>query len=101
MVTLNNTGRGKVFTRSLVDFTETEKGAKKPKIVFVTTNCGLLYFVNYSTRQIDKIIQIHEERITSLLMAPGRNFVATASVNGFLRLWAPDFSKLMSEVNTQ
>ena len=34
-------------------------------------------------------------------MSPNRNFIATASVNGFLRLWSPDFSKLISEVNTQ
>ena len=34
-------------------------------------------------------------------MSPTRNFIATASVNGFLRLWTSDFSKLISEVNTQ
>jgi WD40 repeat protein len=50
---------------------------------------------------VDKIVQIHEDRVTTLLMAPGRNFIATASLNGFLRLWSPDFSKLISEVNTQ
>lgn len=39
--------------------------------------------------------------MTALLMGPERNFIATASINGFLRLWSPDFSKLISEVNTQ
>lgn len=49
-VTLNNTGRGKLFTRSLVEYSVTEKGQKKANTVFVTSNCGLLYFVNYNTR---------------------------------------------------
>jgi hypothetical protein len=35
------------------------------------------------------------------VMSPTKAFVATAAANGILRLWAPDFSKLMSEVNTQ
>ena len=49
-VTLNNTGRGKLFTRSLVDFSNSDKGAKKPTLVYVTTTCGLLYIVNYGSR---------------------------------------------------
>ena len=102
MVTLNNTGRGKMFTRSLVEYAVNEKGQKKASYMYTTTNCGLLYFVNYSTRQIDKIIQIHEDRITTLMISPvKRDFIVTASINGILRLWSPDFSKLISEVNTQ
>lgn len=34
-------------------------------------------------------------------MGHNRNFIVTASINGILRLWSPDFSKLISEVNTQ
>jgi WD repeat-containing protein 90 len=56
LVTLNNTARGKTFCQSLVDFTIGEKGTKKATTVYVTTHDGLLYFVNYGTRQIDKII---------------------------------------------
>ena len=99
-MTLNNTGRGKIFNHSVVDFTLNEKGQKKPSYVYVTTTCGLLYFANYATRQIDKIIQIHEDKISSLNLSPERNFCVTSSVNGILRIWAPDFSKLISEVNT-
>lgn len=55
-VTLNNTGRGKLFNRSIVDFTVNDKDQKKATIVYVTTNCGLLYVVNYGSRQVDKII---------------------------------------------
>lgn len=100
-VTLNNTGRGKLFNRSIVDYVPNDKGQKKINYVFITTNCGLLYFVNYGTRQIDKIIQIHEDKVVSMLMSPNRNFIATAAINGVLRLWSTDFSKLISEINTQ
>ena len=56
IVTLNNTSRGKVFTQSLVDYKVDDKGVKKATTVYVTSQDGLLYFVNYGTRQIDKII---------------------------------------------
>ncbi len=85
----------------MVDYSVSEKGVKKATTVFVTTNCGLLYFINFATRQVEKIIQIHEEKITALLMSPQKNFIASASANGYLRLWSPDYSKLISEVNTQ
>jgi WD repeat-containing protein 90 len=49
-VTLNNTGRGKVFNSSIVDYTLNDKGQAKANFVYLSTNCGLLYIVNYSTR---------------------------------------------------
>jgi WD40 repeat protein len=85
----------------LVDYKLSDKGTKKASTVYVSSQDGLLYFVNYSTRQVDKIIQIHEDSITTLMIGPNRNFIVTASINGVLRLWSPDFSKLISEVNTQ
>lgn len=45
-----------MFNKSIVDFTVNEKDQKKATVVFVTTNCGLLYLVNYGSRQVDKII---------------------------------------------
>jgi hypothetical protein len=48
-VTLNNTGRGKLFNNSLVQYTASGS-TRKATYVFVTTNCGLLYIVNYGTR---------------------------------------------------
>ncbi len=99
-VSLNNTGRGKVFNNLVVDYTLTDKGQKKANYVYASTDCGLLYFANFNTRQIEKIIQIHEDKITSLKLSPERNFCVTTSNNGILRLWSPDFSKLISEVNT-
>lgn len=66
----------------------------------VATMDGLLYFVNYHTRTIDKIIQIHEELITALIASPNNEFFVTAAVNGILRIWSTDFDNLKSEVNT-
>ena len=96
-------GRGKIFNHSVVDYivSADKNASKKPSYVYVTTTDGLLYFVNYGTRQIDKVVQIHEDRITSLVLSPERDFCVTTSINGILRIWAPDFSKLISEVNTQ
>lgn len=93
---LNNTARGKIFSKAVVQYTE----PKKPNYIFVTTNDGLLYFVNYNTRQVDKIIQIHEEPIVTLIASKNNEFYLTASTNGVLRLWSTDFECLKSEVNT-
>lgn len=57
LVSLNNTARGKVFNNSAVQYKLDEhKNTRKPTTVYVSTECGLVYFVNYFTRQIDKII---------------------------------------------
>ena len=49
---------------------------------------------------MDKIIQIHEDKIQALVAAPNQQFYVTASENGILRLWSTDFQNLKSEVNT-
>jgi hypothetical protein len=59
-VLLNNMARGKVFTNFVY----------RDKTAFVTTSDGLLYFINYNTRQVDKIIQIHEGQMAGLVEAP-------------------------------
>ena len=82
-------------------------GAQQRKIsqVLVSTDCGLLYIINYFSRQVDKIVQVHEESVQSLVMAPPNEedktvpFYLTASSNGNLRIWSPDFTKLVSEVS--
>ena len=50
LVTLNNTARGKLFNKSIVDYTTSDKGQRKATNVFVSTNCGLLYIINYQSR---------------------------------------------------
>lgn len=85
---------------SLIDFEPTEKGAKKPLSIFTVTTDGLLYIINYQSRQIEKVIQIHEAEITTMLLFPSRKHLVTTSVEGILRIWTPDFSSLISEINT-
>lgn len=61
--------------------------------------------INYFSRQVDKIVQVHDEAVQSLVMAPPKGstelvpFFLTASKTGNLRIWSPDFSKLVSEVS--
>jgi len=54
-VLLNNTARGKVFNNSVVQSSEGAKGAKQIT-VFATSTDGLLYFINFHSRQVEKII---------------------------------------------
>ena len=72
--------------------------------MLVSTECGLLYILNYFSRQVDKIVQVHEELVQSLVMAPPSEddtvpFYLTASRGGNLRICSPDFGKLVSEVS--
>tara|TARA_B110000285_G_C15136415_1_gene627273 strand:+ start:625 stop:801 length:177 start_codon:yes stop_codon:yes gene_type:complete len=58
---MNNTARGKIFHKSVIQYSESENQktgvvTQKPNYVLVATMDGLLYFVNYHTRAIDKII---------------------------------------------
>ena len=102
---MNNTARGKIFNDSCVGYAiDSQKGTKKPTSVFVTTECGLLFIINYFSRQVDKIIQVHEGPVQCVVMAPPREgetvpFYLTASRHGTLRIWNPDFSKLVSELS--
>ena len=69
LVSLNNTARGKVFNNStctykLVEDTKSGGGqARKVSQVLVSTECGLLYIINYFSRQVDKIVQVHNEAV--------------------------------------
>ena len=94
LVSMNNTSRGKTFNNSLV--AKTESG-KKPSIVYVTTECGQLFIINYFSRQIEKIIQLHDGPIQTLLGAD--RFNMTASRSGNVKIWNGDFNRLVSEVS--
>lgn len=51
LVALNNTGRGKVFNNSVTAFkVDEQKQARKIHQIYVTTECGLLYMINYASR---------------------------------------------------
>ena len=72
----------------------------------MTTDCGLLFIVNFFSRQVDKIIQVHDGPVQCIVMAPPKEnetvpFYLTASRQGTLRIWNPDFSKLVSELSIE
>jgi hypothetical protein len=103
-VTLNKIGRGKVFTQILYDYEfygddeqVVSKGKNKPlgKIhwVWVGTTCGHLFQINYSSRDIEQVIKIHEDRITSLEMTNDRRYKISSSLDGTIRLFTNDFSQ--------
>ena len=61
LVSLNNTARGKTFNNSvtsykLVQDQKSGRSVRKASDVYVTTEDGLLYIVNYFSRQVDKIV---------------------------------------------
>lgn len=66
----------------------------------MTTADGMLYFINFSSRQVEKIIQIHDGKISGIVKAPNNQFYVTCSEQGVIRIWTPDFETLKSEVNT-
>lgn len=77
-VILNKIGRGKEFTQILYDYEfygndESYAAAKsknkaigKVHMVYVGTKCGHLFQINYSSREIEQVIKIHEDNITAL-----------------------------------
>lgn len=66
----------------------------------MTTADGLLYFINYHSRQVDKVIQIHDQPISSIVLARNNEFIASVAQDGVIRIWTTDFESLKSEVKT-
>jgi hypothetical protein len=61
-VVLNNTGRGKTFTTFAIDSIEEESNrptSRKIKWIYFATACGLIYQINYTTKQLEKVMNIH------------------------------------------
>lgn len=77
-IILNKIGRGKEFTEILYDYEfygddesyaavkSKNKTVGKVHMVYVGTKCGHLFQINYSSREIEKVIKIHEDCITAL-----------------------------------
>ena len=51
--------------------------------------------VNYGKRQLERVFQLHDDRINDLRGSEG--FAVTASDDGFLRVWPVDFSDFFLE----
>ena len=65
------------------------------KRVFVGTKHGLLFQVNYLTRELEGVFKIHDSCICSLSVSAG--FCVTGSEDQCLRVWPLDFSEYFLE----
>ena len=65
------------------------------KKVFCATVTGAVVQVNYGKRQLERVFQLHDDKINDLHVCEG--FAVTASDDGFLRVWPTDFSDFFLE----
>ena len=93
-VVLNHHARNTIFT--VFDF-ERQGNIPSPKNlrVFVCSKEGLLFEVNYFTRELEGVYKIHENSIYSICLSPG--FCVTGSEDQYLRVWPLDFSEFFLE----
>jgi len=105
-IILNKIGRGKVFTQILYDYEiyqdNDETLARRPAkerplgkvyMVYIGTKCGHLFQINYSSKEIDQVIQIHQDSVTGLLITHDRTYAISSSLDGTIRLFNTDFSQ--------
>lgn len=98
-VVLNHHARNTVFTVLDFDFLASDPTvhlqSAKPKRVFVGSKAGMLYQVNYLTKDLEAIYKVHESSICSLSLSAG--FCVSGSEDCFLRVWPLDFSEFILE----
>ena len=111
-VVLNKLGRGKNFTNVLFDYefygeenmhpNQKQKKAPIGKVhwVYLSTACGHLFQINYTSREIERVVQIHNDCITSLRMTQDRKYAISSSLDGFIRIFSSDFGTCISELKT-
>ena len=106
-VILNKVGRGKEFVQILFDFefygddedysapVKSKNGKPLGKIhwVYAATSCGHLFQISYPSKEIEQVIKIHEDRVTSLIMTNDRRYSISSSLDGTIRLFTVDFSQ--------
>ncbi len=63
--------------------------------VYVASGVGKLMQVNYATRELECVFQLHDGPILSLSINEG--FCVTASADKYLRVWPLDFSDFFLE----
>ena len=98
-VVLNHHARDTVFTVLEYEFaTENPTTALQndtSKRVFVGSREGLLFQVNYYTRELEGIFKIHDKSICSIAVSAG--FCVTGSEDQYLRVWPLDFKEYFLE----
>ncbi|DBA73164.1 TPA: hypothetical protein ACH3X2_010098 [Trebouxia sp. C0005] len=63
--------------------------------VFVTSISGAVYQINYGTRTLERVYQLHSAAINCMLVSEG--LCVTGSDDKFLRVWPLDFSDFLLE----
>jgi len=63
--------------------------------VFVGSRLGLLFQINYFTRELEGVFKVHEQSICAISVSAG--FCVTGSEDQFLRVWPLDFSEYFLE----
>jgi len=98
-VVLNHHARDNVFTILEYDFGDEDPNiaiqSDTPKRVFVGSKLGLIFQINYLTRELEGVFKIHESTICSLAISSG--FCVTGSDDQYLRVWPLDFSEYFME----
>ena len=65
------------------------------KRVFVTSGFGMVFQVNYQSKSLEGVFQLHDKGIISIKVTEG--FCVTGSQDNFLRIWPLDFSEFFLE----
>jgi WD40 repeat protein len=100
-VVLNHHARNSEFTS--LDFECSLSSAISPKSdellkrIFVGAAHGLIFQVNYHTRELEGVFQIHDGPVKSLSVTEG--FCVTVSGDGYLRIWPLDFTEFYLEAH--
>ena len=79
-------------------FTSTSKSLEVDaylKRVFVVSNQGMLFQINYESADLEGVLQLHDSAINSIMVAEG--YCVTGSDDCFLRVWPLDFSEYLLE----
>jgi len=98
-VVLNHHARNTVFSVLDYEFSFEDPSAAQQfgsvKRVFVGSKQGMLYQVNYATRELEGVFKCHEQAICSICLSAG--FCVTGSEDQYLRVWPLDFSEFLIE----
>ena len=98
-VVLNHHARDTVFTVLDFEFSHENPAialqSETSKRVFVGSKHGLLFQINYLSRELEGVYKIHDGSVCALSISAG--FCVTGSEDKFLRVWPLDFSEYFLE----
>lgn len=96
-VVLNEYSRGTVFTDIAFDPVCEAFPSNLPRTrpLYVSSSLGTLLLINYDTREVVCVYQLHDSAINCLSVNEG--FCVTGSEDHFLRVWPLDFSDFFLE----